>query len=386
MRIAVLRESTPHEHRVSLVPASARRLVAAGHAVAVEAGAGEGAGFPDPEYMAAGATVAVSRAALLLECDVALGVQRPPAADLAQLRPGSAVVALVQPAAAGEFLAAAAARGVSVLAMELVPRTTKAQTMDVLSSQATVAGYQAVLLGASHCARLLPMLTTAAGTIPPGKAFVLGAGVAGLQAIATARRLGAVVSAFDVRPVVKEQVQSLGASFVEAGEVAGEASGGYARELAQDQQARVLAAVGAHLPAMDLVITTAAIPGKPAPRLITAAMVASMRPGSVIVDCAVESGGNCELSRPGETVVTHGVTILGPLNLPSQIAQHASVMFSRNIQNLLEYLAKDGALVISPDDPIAGPMLLAHGGGAVPSPQPPTPNPQQPATSIQDLA
>jgi proton-translocating NAD(P)+ transhydrogenase subunit alpha len=376
MRIGVLRESAPHEHRVSLVPTSAKRLVAAGHAVALESGAGASAGFPDADYLSAGATIAGSRAALLPECDVVLGVQRPPATDLAQLRPGAAVVALMQPAGAGEFLAAAAARGVSVLAMELVPRTTKAQTMDVLSSQATVAGYQAVLLGASHCARLLPMLTTAAGTIPPGKAFVLGAGVAGLQAIATARRLGAVVSAFDVRPVVKEQVQSLGASFVEAGEVAAEASGGYARELAQDQQARVLAAVGAHLPAMDLVITTAAIPGKPAPRLITAAMVATMKPGSVIVDCAVETGGNCELSRPGETVVTGGVTILGPLNLPSQIAQHASVMFSRNIQNLLEYLVKDGALIISPEDPIAGPMLLAHGGGAIPSPQSPVPSPQ----------
>jgi NAD(P) transhydrogenase subunit alpha len=376
MRIAVLRESAPHEHRVSLVPPSAKRLIAAGHAVAVEAGAGEGAGFPDADYRSAGATVAGPRGDLLPDCDVALGVQCPPAADLALLRPGSAVIALIQPAAAGEFLAAAAARGVSVLAMELVPRTTKAQTMDVLSSQATVAGYQAVLLGASHCARLLPMLTTAAGTIPPGKAFILGAGVAGLQAIATARRLGAVVSAFDVRAVVKEQVQSLGASFVEAGEVAAEASGGYARELAQDQQARVLAAVGAHLPAMDLVITTAAIPGKPAPRLITAAMVASMRPGSVIVDCAVESGGNCELSRPGETVVTHGVTILGPLNLPSQIAQHASVMFSRNIQNLLEYLAKDGALIISPDDPIAGPMMLSHAGGVVKRHQPSALSPQ----------
>jgi NAD(P) transhydrogenase subunit alpha len=377
MQIGVLRESAPHEHRVSLVPPSAKRLVAAGHAVAVEAGAGAGASFPDPDYLAAGATIVGSRAALLPDCDVVLGIQRPPADDLALLRPGSAVVALIQPAAAGEFLAAAAARGVSVLAMELVPRTTKAQTMDVLSSQATVAGYQAVLLGASHCARLLPMLTTAAGTIPPGKAFVLGAGVAGLQAIATARRLGAVVSAFDVRPAVKEQVQSLGASFVEAGEtVAAETAGGYARELAQDQQARVLAAVGAHLPAMDLVITTAAIPGKPAPRLITAAMVASMKPGSVIVDCAVETGGNCELSRAGETVVVSGVTILGPLNLPSQIPQHASVMFSRNIQNLLEYLARDGALVISPDDPIAGPMLLAHGGGAVPSPQSPVPSPQ----------
>lgn len=377
MRIGVLRETAPHEHRVSLVPPSAKRLVAAGHAVAVEAGAGLGASFPDQAYAAAGATIVASRAALLAECDVVLGVQRPPASDLAQLRAGSAVVALIQPAGAGEFIAAAAARGVSVLAMELVPRTTKAQTMDVLSSQATVAGYQAVLLGASHCARLLPMLTTAAGTIPPGKAFILGAGVAGLQAIATARRLGAVVSAFDVRPVVKEQVQSLGASFVEAGEaMAAEAAGGYARELAQDQQARVLAAVGAHLPAMDLVITTAAIPGKPAPRLITGAMVASMKPGSVIVDCAVESGGNCELSRPGETVVASGVTILGPLNLPSQIAQHASVMFSRNIQNLLEYLVKDGALGITPEDPIAGPMLLSHAGGVVERHQPSALSPQ----------
>ena len=380
MRIAVLRETAPHEHRVSLVPASVKRLVTGGHTVSVEAGAGDGASFPDQTYAVAGAGIVASRAALLAECDVVLGVQRPPAGDLAQLRSGAAVVALIQPAAAGEFLAAAADRGVSVLAMELVPRTTKAQTMDVLSSQATVAGYQAVLLGASHCARLLPMLTTAAGTIPPGKAFILGAGVAGLQAIATARRLGAVVSAFDVRPVVKEQVQSLGATFVEAGETAAaEAAGGYARELAQDQQARVLAAIAAHLPAMDLVISTAAIPGKPAPRLITAAMVASMKPGSVIVDCAVETGGNCELSRPGETVLASGVTVLGPVNLASQIAQHASVMFSRNIQNLLEYLVKDGALVISPDDAIAGPMLLAH-GGSIPNPQLPTPNPQQPAS------
>src|SRR5688572_21699025 len=275
MRIAVLRETAPHEHRVSLVPQTVARLIAAKHQVAVEQGAGEGASFPDSAYGAAGATVVRDRAALLAECDVALAVQRPSIDDLGSMRSGSAVISLIQPATAADFVAAAAAQGVIVLAMELVPRTTKAQTMDVLSSQATVAGYQAVLLAASHCARLLPMLTTAAGTIPPGKAFIIGAGVAGLQAIATARRLGAVVSAFDVRAVVKEQVQSLGASFVEAGDVAAEATGGYARELAQDQQARVLAAIGAHLPAMDLVITTAAIPGKPAPRLITAAMVAS---------------------------------------------------------------------------------------------------------------
>jgi NAD(P) transhydrogenase subunit alpha len=374
MRIAVLRETAPHEHRVSLVPQTVARLIAAKHQVAVEQGAGEGASFPDSDYGAAGAAVVRDRAALLAESDVALAVQRPSIDDLGSMRRGAAVIALVQPATAGEFVAAAAARGVIVLAMELVPRTTKAQTMDVLSSQATVAGYQAVLLAASHCARLLPMLTTAAGTIPPGKAFIIGAGVAGLQAIATARRLGAVVSAFDVRAVVKEQVQSLGASFVEAAEVSGsaETAGGYARELGRDQQARVLAAIAGHLPAMDLVISTAQIPGKPAPRLITADMVATMKPGSVILDAAVETGGNCELSRAGETVVHAGVTILGPMNLPSQIAQHASVMFSRNLQSLLEYLAKDGALVIALDDPIAGPMCLAH-------PQSPTPNSQPPA-------
>ena len=204
------------------------------------------------------------------------------------------------------------------------------------------------------------MLTTAAGTLPPGKAFILGAGVAGLQAIATARRLGAVVSAFDVRPVVKEQVQSLGATFIEAEAVsaAAEGAGGYARELADEQQQKVLAAVGKHIPDMDLVITTAQIPGKPAPRLITQAMVQSMKPGSVIVDLAVETGGNCELSKPGETVSTGGITILGPLNLPSQIPQHASVMYSRNVQALLEHLTKDGKVVVAADDVVAGPMIL----------------------------
>jgi NAD(P) transhydrogenase subunit alpha len=361
MRIGVLRETAPHEQRVSLVPPTVQRLVGARHQVTVEPGAGERAGFFDAAYQAAGAELA-GRTELLSASDVVLAVQRPDAAELAGMRSGATLIALVQPSGAGDFLAAAAARGVTVLAMELVPRTTKAQTMDVLSSQSTVAGYQAVLLGAGRCARLLPMLTTAAGTIPPGKAFIIGAGVAGLQAIATARRLGAVVSAFDVRAAVREQVQSLGASFVETDGVTAEAAGGYAKELAGDQQARVVAAIARHLPDMDLVITTAQIPGKPAPRLITAAMVHSMKPGSVILDAAVESGGNCELSRPGETVVTGGVAVMGPLNLPSQIPQHASLMFSRNLQSLLEYLVKDGALTIALDDPIAGPMCLSHGG------------------------
>ena len=364
MRITVLRETAPHERRVGLVPQTVQRLIKGGHQVSVEAGAGRAAGFPDASYTSVGASVKSDRTELLATSDVVVVVQRPIPGDLGHLTAGSTVIGLMQPETADEFLAAAAEKNVTVLAMDLVPRTSKAQSMDVLSSQATVAGYQAVLLGASHCARLLPMLTTAAGTIPPGKAFVLGAGVAGLQAIATARRLGAVVSAFDVRPVVKEQVQSLGATFVEAVAVstAAEGIGGYATELAAEQQLRVLEAIGKHIPDMDVVISTAQIPGKSAPQLISAIMVASMKPGSVIVDLAVESGGNCELSRVGETIEAHGVTILGPPNLPSQIPQHASLMYSRNLQSLLEYLVKDGKPVLNLDDPILGPMCLAHRG------------------------
>ena len=323
----------------------------------MERGAGVSAGFPDSAYEKAGVALG-SRDEVLTQSDVILSVQIP-ADDLRRMRSGTVAVGLVL-AGREAVLAAAREQNLTVLAMELVPRTTKAQSMDVLSSQATIAGYQAVLLGASHLARILPMLTTAAGTIPPGKAFILGAGVAGLQAIATARRLGAVVSAFDVRPVVKEQVQSLGATFIEAEAVtaAAEGAGGYARELADEQQQKVLAAVGKHLPGMDLVITTAQIPGKPAPRLITREMVQSMKPGSVIVDLAVETGGNCELSKPGETVSEGGVTILGPLNLPSQIPQDASVMYSRNVQALLEHLSKEGKIVVAADDVVAGPMIL----------------------------
>lgn len=358
MLIGVVRETAPHERRVALVPQSVERLKGGGHEVVLEAGAGEGACFPDSLYAKAGARIG-DRGTVLADSDVVLSVQCPEPGDLQLTRAGAVVIGLVS--SKREVLAATAAeRNLTLLAMELVPRVTKAQSMDVLSSQATVAGYQAVLLGASHLARLLPMLTTAAGTIPPGKAFILGAGVAGLQAIATARRLGAVVSAFDVRPVVREQVRSLGATFVEAEAVSAgaEGAGGYARELAAEQQQKVLEAVGRHLPDMDLVITTAQVPGKPAPRLITKDMIGRMKPGSVIVDLAVESGGNCECSRPGQTVVESGVTILGPLNLPSQIPQHASVMYSRNVQALLEYAIRDGRLVADSGDPIVGPMRL----------------------------
>lgn len=363
MRLGVLRETAAHERRVALVPPTVQKLRTSGHEVLIESGAGEAAGFPDATYRNAGATLS-DRHAVLASAEILLTVQCPEPEDLAGVPPGVVVIGLVQRSGVNRFLAAATAGHLTVLAMERVPRTTKAQAMDVLSSQATVAGYQAVLLGASHCARLLPMLITAAGTIPPGRALVLGAGVAGLQAIATARRLGAIVSAFDVRSVVREQVQSLGATFIEADAVSGaaEGTGGYARELADEQQQKVLEAIGKHLPDKDLVITTAQIPGKPAPRLITESMIRSMKPGSVIVDLPVESGGNCELSRPGETVVAHGITILGPLNLPSQIPQHASLMYSRNLQSLLEYLIQDGRLDIDRDDPIAGPMCLVHGG------------------------
>jgi proton-translocating NAD(P)+ transhydrogenase subunit alpha len=360
MRIGVLRERAARERRVALIPATVERLVQQKHEVLVERDAGTDAFFPDAQYLKAGARI-VASAAEAAAADLVLKVQRPTLEEAATLPAGSILVSLMALQSSAEVLAALAARGVTALALELVPRTTKAQSMDVLSSQATVAGYQAVLIGASRLGRFLPMLTTAAGTITPGKAFVIGAGVAGLQAIATARRLGAVVSAFDVRPVVKEQVQSLGASFVEVG-AAAEGAGGYAKELDRDQEARVLAAIGEHIKDRDLVISTAAIPGKPAPRLITGAMVGTMRPGAVIVDVAAETGGNCELTRPGEESTVGGVTVIGPLNLPSTLPNHASFMFSRNLQSLLEHGTKDGTFVVAATDPIIGPMIVTADG------------------------
>jgi NAD(P) transhydrogenase subunit alpha len=287
---------------------------------------------------------------------------QPPSAVLDEIPSGAVVVSLVPPGSSADLLPQMAARGVTSLALERVPRITRAQSMDILSSQATVAGYKAVLVGASAMPRLMPMMTTAAGSLTPAKAFVIGAGVAGLQAIATSRRLGAVVSAFDVRPAVKEQVQSLGASFVEVG-VTAEGTGGYAREQTADEQARMQQALANHIKDMDLVITTAAIPGKRAPVLITEPMVASMKPGSVIVDLAAETGGNCALTAPGESVTSpNGVTIVGPLNLPATTPLHASQMFSRNVLTLLQHLIKDGQVVIDLNDEITGPMCLTHAG------------------------
>ncbi len=362
MRIAVPKETAAGERRVALVPENAARLAKQGHEVRIERGAGEAAGFADAAYAAAGALVAEDARAAMEGAAVVARVQRPADAEANAIPEGALLVGLLAPAQSASLFAQLAARHVDAVAMELVPRTTRAQGIDALSSQATVAGFKAVIIGASALSRILPMMTTAAGTLAPAKAFVVGAGVAGLQAIATARRLGAVVSAFDVRPVVKEQVQSLGAAFIEVPEIAAEGAGGYAKEIGGAEQERVLAAIALHVKDMDLVVTTAAIPGKPAPRLVTREMIRSMRPGSVVVDLAAETGGNCELTRPGETVVEAGVTIVGPLNLAATVPFHASQMYGRNVTALLQHLSKDGRLELDPKDEIAGAMLVVHGG------------------------
>lgn len=361
MRIGVLKETAPRERRVALTPEAARRLITSGSSVVVEAGAGTAASFPDALYIDAGCTI--GDPTVVESCDVIVAVQAPSEERAAHLPNGGVLVALIA-MTGGASLPTLAARGVTVLALERIPRITRAQSMDVLSSQATVAGYQAALLGASTLPRFLPMLTTAAGSIAPAKVLVLGAGVAGLQAIATARRLGAVVTGFDVRPAAAEQVASLGAKFLapEAVGADAETAGGYAKELAESAQQRVLAAVAGAIDTADLVIATAAIPGRPAPRLITRAMVESMRPGSVIVDLSAETGGNCELTIPGDTVRHGTVTILGPLNLPSAMPQHASHMFGRNVQTLLDHLMPKGELRLDLDDEITGAMCLAHDG------------------------
>ena len=362
MRIGVPKETVPGERRVALVPDGVARLAKSGLEVVVERGAGESAGFPDEQYAASGA--AVGDAAAALGADLVAKVQRPEDAEIGRLREGAALVSLLSPAASRPTLERLAARRVSAFALELVPRITRAQSMDVLSSQATVGGYKAVLVGAAELPKLLPMLTTAAGTLAPARVFVLGAGVAGLQAIATARRLGAVVSAYDVRPAAAEQVASLGATFVGRELVSQEAetAGGYAREQTPEERARVQALVDEHLATQDLVVTTAQIPGRPAPRLVTAATVRRMRPGAVIVDMAAESGGNCELTRAGERVVEGGVTILGPVNLPATVPLHASQMFSRNIETFVKHLVKDGAIAIDVADEITGAMCVTHDG------------------------
>jgi NAD(P) transhydrogenase subunit alpha len=332
---------------VALVPDAVQRLAQTGIDVVVEPGAGSAASYPDDLYLDAGAALASP-----WDADVVAKVQKPSAEEGARLRDGQVLIGFLQPLTDREGVERLAGGGVIAFAMESIPRITRAQSMDALSSQASVGGYKAALLAANRLPRFFPMLMTAAGTVPPAKVLVLGAGVAGLQAIATARRLGAVVSGFDVRPVVREQVESLGASFLDLGVVGEETEGGYARELTEDEQRRQQALLEERIPEFDVVITTAAIPGRPAPRLIPATAVRAMRPGSVIVDLAAETGGNCELTIPGEESVESGVTIVGLTNLPSTMAFDASRLYSRNVSALLQHLAPDGELVLDFDDEI----------------------------------
>jgi H+-translocating NAD(P) transhydrogenase subunit alpha len=360
MQLSVPTETAAREKRVAITPDSIARFRKLGFDVVIQKGAGLAAGFRDDAYVAAGARLEPDAKSTLAGATIVAKVQPPAGDEIALIPEGAILISLMRPGQNNGLAASLSPRRITPLALELVPRITRAQSMDVLSSQATVVGYKAVLMGAEHLPKFLPMLTTAAGNITPAKAFVLGAGVAGLQAIATARRLGAVVSAFDVRPAVREQVQSLGATFVaaELAQSGAETAGGYAKEQSADDQARTLAAIGNHIKEVDLVISTAQIPGKPAPKLITHDMVRTMRAGAIIVDCAAETGGNCELTKPGETVVAHDVTIMGPLNLPSTVPFHASQMFARNIFELLKPHVKEGKFVFNANDEILGKMIL----------------------------
>ena len=359
MRVAVPKETGAGERRVALAPDSVGRLVAAGFAIAVENGAGVAAAFPDAEYAAAGADV-VARGELLAGAQAVVRVGAPTADEVAELAPGTVLIGFLSPLTDTAGVERLAERGVVAFAMESIPRITRAQAMDALSSQSTVAGYKAAVAAADRLPRLFPLLMTAAGTVAPAKVLVVGAGVAGLQAIATARRLGAVVSGFDVRPVVREQVESLGASFLDLGIQGSETEGGYAAELTAEDQARQQAALEERIPEFDVVITTALVPGRPAPRLIPASAVERMRPGSVIVDLAAETGGNCELTEPGSEVERAGVTIVGFTDLPARMPYHASQLYSRNVSALLQHLAPGGELALDFDDEITAGACVAR--------------------------
>ncbi len=362
MTIATMAESRPGERRVGLVPEAARLHLKRSWELRIQTGAGIGASFPDADYAEAGVAVAPDRDSLLDGARVVLKVQPPSLEEVAALPSGAVLVCHLDPLGPAGVIRALADREVTSFAVELIPRITRAQKMDVLSSQATVAGYKAVLMGAGVMTRFMPMLTTAAGTVRPAKALILGAGVAGLQAIATARRLGAVVSAFDIRPAVKEQVQSLGAKFLEAAlDESSEDEGGYAKALSEEQHRRELELIAENIRDQDLVITTAQIPGRPAPVLITEDMVATMRPGSAIVDLASESGGNCEVTVAGESVDHGGVTVMGPTNLPASLPFHASQMYARNLAGFVDDLFDDDG-EIDFNDEITAATCVTHGG------------------------
>jgi NAD(P) transhydrogenase subunit alpha len=373
MIVGVPRESFPGERRVALVPAAIPNLTKAGFEVVVEAGAGIGAGYPDADYIAKGAKITADRAEVFRAGDIVVQVlcygsnDKTGKADVPLFRSGQVLIGFLRPLGSIETIQEIASKGVISFSVELMPRTTRAQSMDVLSSMATICGYKAVVLAADTSPRIFPMLTTAAGTITPGRVLVIGAGVAGLQAIATARRLGAVASAYDLRPAAKEQVQSLGGRFVELPIEAKDAEDarGYARAQDENFYKRQRELLGKVVAESDVVISAAVIPGKKPPILVTKEMVASMAPGSVIIDLAGERGGNCELTRPGEIVVEHGVTIIGWFNLASTVPYHASQMYARNVSAFLLHLVKDGELQLNMDDEIVRETMLTHGGEVV---------------------
>jgi H+-translocating NAD(P) transhydrogenase subunit alpha len=364
MNIAVLKENQPGEARVSLVPESVRKLVAQKAAVTVESGAGLAAGAADEDYVAAGATVSADRAGVLASADVLACVNRPSAEDTDRLKDGAVVMGFLRPLDEPAALGPLVTRGLTAFAMELVPRITRAQAMDALSSMATVVGYKAVLMAADHIPRMFPMLMTAAGTVPPARVLVLGAGVAGLQAIATARRLGAVVEAYDVRKAAGEQVRSLGAQFLEVdlGGIQTEDAGGYAVELSEEAMKRGRDLIAERAKAADVVVTTAQVPGRRAPLLLTEEAVGGMKRGSVVVDLAGATGGNCAAARPGENVERDGVHIMSPLNLAATVPVHASQLYSRNVTAFLSLLIKDGALNVDMTDDVVGPSCVTHRG------------------------
>ena len=362
IRVGVPKELREGEQRVALVPDVVKRLTAMGLSVSVEAGAGDSAGFGDSDYV--GADIVPDSAALLSGSDIVVTVNPLTAEQIAQLKPGSILVGYQNPYADVSRFTQLKDSNISAFSMELIPRISRAQAMDALSSQASIAGYKAVLLASTLLGKFFPMLTTAAGTVRPSKVLVIGAGVAGLQAIATARRLGAIVEGYDVRAAVKDQVESLGAKFVDI-DIKAEGTGGYARELTEEEKAQQQAILANHVAAADVVITTAAIPGRPSPKIITTAMVERMKGGSVIVDLAAEGGGNCELTQPGDTIVHNRVKIHGPLNVPSTVASHASELYAKNLLNLLTLMIKEGSINIDLEDQVLKDSLVTHGGEIV---------------------
>jgi len=365
MKVGVVKETLPGERRVAVVPDTVSKLIAAKLEVAVQTGAGSEAFYMDEGYQKAGATLVPDAHAVLSQADAVLKVQPPSLDELAALKSGAILICFLQPSAHADVVKALATQKVTAFSLELVPRISRAQSMDALSSQAGVAGYKAVLIAASRLGKFFPLLITAAGTVTPSRVLVLGAGVAGLQAIATARRLGAVVEAYDVRPAVKDEVKSLGATFVELPLEAQQGQGGYAAQQSEEFLRRQRELIGDHVAASDVVITTAAVPGRKAPLLVTKDMVARMRPGSVIVDLAADTGGNVELTKPGEAVVTRGVTIDGPRNLASTMPVHASQLYSRNVSTLLLSLVKDGQPNIDFNDEIVKGSCLTNAGELV---------------------